>query len=91
MAVKFAKIRHKLQNKDRIKEDTCYQFFFDPTTERVRELTQDEEKSAEYWVKTATNLRKLDRKTDIVRYESRRVEETENVSQTNSNSSAIRH
>jgi len=89
MAVKFAKIRHKLQNKDRIKEDTCYQFFFDPETERVRELTQDEEKASEYWVKTATNLRKLDKKTDIVRYESRRVEEPS--AKTDSNTQAVRH
>ena len=89
MAVKFAKIRHKLQNKDRIKEDTCYQFFFDPETERVRELTQDEEKAAEYWVKTATNLRKLDKKTDVVRYESRRVEEPS--AKADSNTQAVRH
>lgn len=77
MALKFAKIRHKQQNKDRIKEDVCYQVFFDPETERLRELTQDEEVSAKYYTGVATNLRKLDKKTDVVDYTSRRLEENE--------------
>lgn len=79
MAFKFAKIRHKRQNIDRIKEDTCYQLFFDPKTERLRELTQAEEVSAKHYVSVATNLRKLDRKTDIIPYESRRIVEEENA------------
>lgn len=79
MAFKFAKIRHKKQGQDRIQEDTCYQLFFDPKTERLRELTQDEEISAKYFVGIATNMRKLDKKTDIVPYNSRRVGEDTNA------------
>lgn len=75
MAFKYAKIRHKKQHLDRIKEDVCYQLFFDPETERLRELTQDEETGAKYWLSQATNARKLDKKTDLISYQSRRVEE----------------
>lgn len=75
MAFKFAKIRHKKQGVDRIQEDTCYQVFFDPTTERLREITQAEETSIRFYLNTATNARKADRKTDLVTYQSRRVEE----------------
>lgn len=75
MAIKFAKIRHKKQGYDRIKEDVCYQLFFDPNTELVREMTQDEETAAKYFLQQATNMRKLDRKTDLVPYKSRRLEE----------------
>jgi GTPase SAR1 family protein len=74
MALKFVKIRHKKQNKDVIKEDIRYQLFFDPETERLREMTQDEEKSAEFFYNVTNNLRKADKKTDIVPYESRRLE-----------------
>lgn len=75
MAFKFAKIRHKKQGQDRIQEDTCYQLFFDPQTELLRELTQEEETSAKFFMNLAVNARKRDRKTDLVPYESRRVEE----------------
>jgi KaiC/GvpD/RAD55 family RecA-like ATPase len=74
MAFKFAKIRHKKQGKDRIQEDTCYQLFFDPLTERLRELTEDEEKSAKFFMNQAITARKRDRKTDVIPYESRHVE-----------------
>lgn len=73
MAFKFAKIRHKKQGQDRVQEDVCYQLFFDPKTELLRELTHDEEISAKFYLGVATNLRKLDRKTELVPYESRRV------------------
>lgn len=75
MAFKFAKIRHKKQGRDRIQEDVCYQVYFDPETERLREMTQAEETAAQFYVGVATNLRKADKKTDIVPYQSRRVEE----------------
>ncbi len=75
MAVKFAKIRHKRQGVDRIQEDICYQFYFDPKTERLREMTQTEETAAKHYLQVATNLRKIDRKADIVPYVSRRIEE----------------
>lgn len=75
MALKFAKIRHKRQGKDRIQEDTRYQFFFDPETERLRELTQEEEKSAAFFMNRALNERKKDKKTDLLTYVSRRLDE----------------
>ncbi len=78
MSFKFAKIRHKSQKYDNIKEDVCNSLFFDPETERLRELTQQEETSADFFLKTATNLRKADRKTDLVTYVSRRVDEPVN-------------
>lgn len=67
---KFCKIRHKKQGLDQIKEDVRYNLLFDPTTERMRELTEQEEKSFDFWNKTATNLRKQDRKTDVLKYSS---------------------
>jgi KaiC/GvpD/RAD55 family RecA-like ATPase len=75
MAIKFAKIRHKKQNFDNIKEDVCYQLYFDPKTELLRELTQEEETAAKFFLNVATNQRKLDRKTDLVPYKSRRIDE----------------
>lgn len=74
MAFKFAKIRHKKQQLDKIHEDTCYQLYFDPNTEILREMTQDEETAASYYLNIATNMRKRDRKTDLVPYQSRKVD-----------------
>lgn len=73
MALKFGKIRHKKQGVDRIQEDTCYQLYFDPNTEQLRELTQDEETAAKFFQNQAVHARKLDKKTDLVPYQSRRV------------------
>jgi KaiC/GvpD/RAD55 family RecA-like ATPase len=70
MSYKFCKIRHKKQGKDIIQEDVPYTVYFDPETELIRELTESEEKSLTYWVGQATNKRKQDRKTDIVKYTS---------------------
>lgn len=69
-AFKFCKIRHKKVNVDLIKEDVCYRLLFDPKTELMRELTQDEEKSFAFFLNKATNLRKADKKTDLVHYKS---------------------
>lgn len=69
-AYKFCKIRHKKQGEDRIKEDVCYKVMFDSKTEHLREMTQDEDKSFTFFLSKATNKRKLDRKTDLVSYES---------------------
>lgn len=70
MSFKFCKIRHKKMGIDAIKEDVCYNLFFDPSREYLRELTQDEEVSFDFWAKQALNKRKKDRKTDLVAYES---------------------
>lgn len=77
MALKFGKIRHKRQAKDIIQEDVRYQFFFDPQTEKLRELTQIEEKSTAFYMNRALNERKKDRKTDLLTYVSRRLDESQ--------------
>ncbi len=68
MAYKFCKIRHKKQGKDGISEDVRYTAFFDPETQLMRMMTQDEEKSFNYFLAQATNKRKLDRKTELIPY-----------------------
>lgn len=70
MAFKFCKIRHKKQGLDVIKEDVPYKMLFDSNSERLRELTQDEEKGFRFWLTKSTNKRKSDRKTDLVEYSS---------------------
>lgn len=69
-AFKFCKIRHKKANVDVIKEDLCYYLRFDPDTETLRDMTQDEQTSFNYFLPKATNLRKRDKKTDLVSYQS---------------------
>jgi KaiC/GvpD/RAD55 family RecA-like ATPase len=66
-AFKFCKIRHKKPS-DVIKEDVCYKLLFDGDTERLRDLTEDEEKSFAFFLTKATNKRKEDRKTELVEY-----------------------
>lgn len=67
-AYKFCKIRHKKQGVDTIQEDTRYMVYYDPETQLMRELTQQEWKSVEFFNNQATNLRKKDRKKDLVTY-----------------------
>jgi len=69
-AFKFCKIRHKKNNLDYIKEDAIYRLYFDPETERLRTLIQEEETAFTFWNNKATNLRGKDRKTDLVEYSS---------------------
>lgn len=69
-AFKFCKIRHKKTGLDSINEDICYRLFFDSQTEHLRELTQNEEKAFDFFNNKATNIRKKDRKTDLVSYSS---------------------
>jgi KaiC/GvpD/RAD55 family RecA-like ATPase len=69
-ALKFCKIRHKNQKVDVIQEDTPYKLLFDPETETLRELTQDEDTAFTFFLNKATNKRKLDKKTDLVQYSS---------------------
>lgn len=70
LAYKFCKIRHKKQGVDKLQEDVPYTLMFDPTTERVREMTQEESKGLPFWVAQATNKRKRDSRTDTVVYTS---------------------
>lgn len=67
-AFKFCKIRHKKAKLDIIKEDIAYYMYFDSINERMRDMTQDEITSFYYFLPKATNLRKMDRKTDLVTY-----------------------
>jgi KaiC/GvpD/RAD55 family RecA-like ATPase len=76
-AFKFCKIRHKNKLEDFIQEDVPYRLYFDPTTQRLSQLTEEQKDSFTFWVTKATNKRKLDRKTDIVTYHSTRWDETE--------------
>jgi hypothetical protein len=69
-AFKFCKIRHKKANVDIIQEDVCYYLYFDSETELMRDLTQDEITSFNYFITVATNKRKSDRKTEITAYQS---------------------
>lgn len=69
-AFKFCKIRHKKKHLDKIQEDVRYKLVFDPGTELLREFTQAEEESFSYWNQKSTNIRKQDRKTDVLTYQS---------------------
>lgn len=73
-AYKFAKVRFKSKN-DFLIEDQCYRLLFDQDTETLRPMTQDEETSFDYFAKQALNIRKKDRKTDLVSYTSIRWSE----------------
>lgn len=66
---KFCKIRHKKHGQDVLKEDVPYTVMFDPNTEHLRELTEDEEKSFQFFLTQSTNRRKEDSKTSIAAYE----------------------
>lgn len=72
-AFKFCKIRHKKQGIDKILEDVPYALLFDSKSEQLRELTQDEEKAFDFFNKQATNKRKMDRNSDVVKYTSTKV------------------
>lgn len=69
-AFKFCKIRHKKPRKDIIQEDIAYYIYFDSHTEQMRDMTQDEITSFNYFLPKATNKRKGDRKTELVNYQS---------------------
>jgi hypothetical protein len=75
-AFKFCKIRHKTKGADRIQEDVPYVLYFDPTTQHLRPMTQDEEKSFDFFNRQATQLRGQDRKTDLVTYTTIKTKET---------------
>lgn len=85
LAFKLAKIRHKKQGIDRIQEDKRYLLFFDPMTERVRELTQDEEAGVAFYMNRAANERKRNKNTDVLTYESRRVDNEPATTSSDSN------
>ena len=53
-----------------IKEDVPYFFYFDSDKELLRDMTQSEEVSFNYFLPRSTNKRKMDRKTELVEYKS---------------------
>ena len=69
-AFKFCKIRHKKSNRDIIQEDEPYYLKFDPTTEQLMDMTEDDKTSFEFFLPKATNKRKADRKSNILIYKS---------------------
>ncbi len=69
-AFKFCKIRHKKAKRDIVQEDTPYFLAFDSEIEQLRDMTQDEITSFNYFLPKATNKRKADRKTEILTYQS---------------------
>lgn len=69
-AFKYCKIRHKKARLDIIQEDVPYFMAFDSSTEQMRDMTQEEKTSFNYFLPKATNKRKNDRKTELVAYQS---------------------
>lgn len=78
-AFKFCKIRHKKTKQDIIQEDVPYYLYFDSDLETMRDMTQDEKISFNFFLPKATNKRKVDRKTDLVAYTSVPYEEGSDV------------
>lgn len=68
-AYKFGKVRHK-HPKDKIREDVRYRLYFDGLTGHMKEMTQDQETSFDFFNKKCVNARKQDRKTELVEYTS---------------------
>lgn len=93
-AFKFCKIRHKKARKDIIQEDVPYFLYFDSEVEQMRDMTQDEITSFNYFLPKATNKRKADRKTELVAYQSvpyNKEGVTANEATINSNRNPARH
>lgn len=77
-AFKFCKIRHKKAKRDVVQEDVPYYLAFDSETEQMRDMTQDQITSFNYFLPKATNKRKADRKTEILAYTSVPYKEGDN-------------
>ncbi len=69
-AFKFCKIRHKKQGVDEMQEDVRYLLFFDPSTGKLRTITEQEKKSFDFFNNKSTNKRNQDRKSDVLEYTS---------------------
>ncbi len=69
-AYKFPKIRFKSPGRDKVIEDQCYRLIYDPETELLRGLTQTEERSFDFFNGQCINIRKRDKKTDLIPYKS---------------------
>ena len=69
-ALKFCKIRHKKAKADVIQEDTPYYMYFDSDKEIMRPMRQDEIEGFRFYLPKSTNMRKLDRNTELIEYKS---------------------
>jgi hypothetical protein len=69
-AFKFCKIRHKKANKDVIQEDVPYYLYFNPDTEQMEDMTQDQQISFKFFLPKAKNKRNSDKLQDLVEYQS---------------------
>ena len=67
-AYKFCKIRHKKSHKDIIQEDVAYTMKFNPESEILETMTQDDFQSFNYFLDKATKKRGQDAKTKLVDY-----------------------
>lgn len=90
-AFKFCKIRHKKPRRDVIQEDVPYFFYFDSETELMKDMTQDQTTSFNYFLSKATNKRKADRKTDLIEYKSVPYDGNQIASETPDNRLRTRH
>lgn len=73
-AFKLAAMRHKDEG-DVIQEGVCYRMAFVPATGGLREMTQSEEASFDFFNKTCINKRKQDRKSEVLTYTSVKTNE----------------
>lgn len=63
-AFKYCKIRHKNVRFDKTREDVVHVLMYDTDTEILKQMTQKEEQSYEWFNKQATTLRNRDRKRE---------------------------
>lgn len=68
-AFKLAAMRHKSEG-DVIQENERYRATFVPATGDLREMTQNEEESFDFYNKVCINKRKQDKKTEVLTYTS---------------------
>lgn len=85
-AYKFCKIRHKRPG-DVIREDIRYRVVYNPHNGHLRTLTQVDETAFDYFNTVCINLRKQDRKVEVIPYVSVRWEVNGNL-KNNSDSGA---
>lgn len=63
-AFKYCKIRHKNVRTDKTREDVVHALMFDPNTEQLTEMTEEDEASYAHWNTLASKLRNKDRKRE---------------------------
>lgn len=78
-ALKFCKIRGKKKHLDKIQEDVCYKMYFNPQNGSLSQMTQDQEKAFDFFLKQANNKIKNAKKAELVTYTTIKLEENEPV------------